>query len=1814
MEEETANINRTPLEHIFRLPFEFDENDRLGPWDILISEDAIKYISHLESLPMIENVMKNLRKISSGTWNKHRLNNMISSFSIPVYELELHDHDVLKIIWQVDSGFSVRSYLLTQIVKVWTITDSRDQIDKTLNNLRMLHQVYTDEQSYRCTIRQIGKNGIILPKIFEEGEKKSTENKFYSSRMDDERLLEVHKMLVTNKFIPLSKNLFKSAIMGGNGFTFQVSKVEHEIINNPTSTIIVGRSGTGKTTCIVFRLFASYINNSSYPFYKTPFSTVNNDEDISHKRQIFITVSHNLCRRVKEHFYKLQESAILAKTEISIDQFRNYLRKKEEESRDADTNNNILCEEDEDEDLNSIPNSFSRLTEDHFPLFITYKKFSKMLEGTYEIDVRKFVQQQDFDDNVEDTHSDEEGDHNLSLFNRSHFVDYDAFKERYWKCFDDNKLNRELVYSEFSVIKGSNPEGKYLSRTEYQTISTKKYPVFCHNRDKIYDLFLQYEKKKKRNGDYDSIDRTLAILRCAKEKEIEGLHIHEIYIDECQDNQIVDFGLIFKIFDRVDSIFLAGDIAQCIAKGSSFRFQDIRSLIYKWELNRIQANNIRRSDIKPNQFELNINYRSHSGILRLAASIIDLIERFFPESIDRLPREHSEVGGPRPIVFKGFQDKTYFDVFSVGKTAENNNVFGAEQVIIVRDEESKSLINKEIGIVMTVYEAKGMEFNDVLLYNFFTNSPGRQKWRLILSALENQHKGIQTFSHEKHYILSSELKHLYVAITRARRHIWIFDEKNEYIEPICKYWEHNELVKVIQSEVETITFSTLGEESSSTEWDKKGKKLFELRQYEQAIFCFKKSENSDNLKIAEAYHLQQIARASINYSDRDTIISNFSRAAGAFLECARLTRAALCYEDIDMYEKAAEVYKNSNMFEDAARCFLKVRKFEDAGKYFKRANKYTDSVDAYNKGRCYEKIIKLMQREKIDEEVFNCILRLINIHYRKEKDREMSEKALSVFAREEQINFLQELYYEEFLEFCEKNVDLFRVVVEDSRSRGRFSVAVDMFPRMVYKFPCLINDEEDTIEYLRCCLYLCRVKVLDFVNPNFAELKDRLLMANNIITKIKLQDWKRSEEGRNLKEEFQLYLAYLNSDLDEIRKLMQSFNKRGDRVIEFRAIIIRLHISSSDVQAENWQERLQCLLRICELAFLFIAPQDYENKTKIHQDFQDIFVVDKVEKHPYKRKISFDNHLIHILNQNYQNNAEISDGWHAYDEKILNLAISQFLASYIYKHILEAVQKDRKIQNISSELCFKIKHNHRKHHVISTPSILRKHFSSARLQYNVREQLYALYNGLTYIAHKIWLPHVIDNCNDLSVMLKCMLFLHKLQDYGGIKNFDQEMSQKIIWQPKKLPIGFVYHLGYDEAVPVGRRLSLFFSNLSSNRVLNAIMHVKTFIQYTIDNSKLTNINTPDTLGELISLMEFKTSLLFAAGPGYCDFCLPQAYLVNYFNAFTAKPLVPHQHSYNRSRYLTEIKSSIDQVQQLLNLIFTEQVYLTNILRLIRLLVLICINEPTSANKVFDLFVHWYNDKVFSPKLLKYLNKSSMDRLAIILHDDLKETDCESLVIVHYHSEASSKFSDLEKHGIVKLKYTSVKEFHIALKQIVSSKVTEKSTFSNIPINQLSWKPNDYKQNNEKFPISNEAQVLNKETQVNKSAKDGPILEKISNEMIIFCKDELLWKVATENKGKEIVNEYHTLLKDLIVKNIVDLREVQGKMDSTKIKLQKAINNCNSDDQKIDELLDELEYVSMRDAKFTVNIREYDNASRGKHRVAEKRIANVQQTT
>jgi hypothetical protein len=68
---------------------------------------------------------------------------------------------------------------------------------------------------------------------------------------------------------------------------------------------------------------------------------------------------------------------------------------------------------------------------------------------------------------------------------------------------------------------------------------------------------------------------------------------------------------------------------------------------------------------------------------------------------------------------------------------------GTEQIILVRDDAAKKKLLADRptlqGKLLTVREAKGLEFNDVLLYNFFGDSPlSVTDWRTLGAYLQKQ--------------------------------------------------------------------------------------------------------------------------------------------------------------------------------------------------------------------------------------------------------------------------------------------------------------------------------------------------------------------------------------------------------------------------------------------------------------------------------------------------------------------------------------------------------------------------------------------------------------------------------------------------------------------------------------------------------------------------------------------------------------------------------------------------------------------------------------------------------------------------------------------------------------------------------------------------------------------------------------------------------------------------------------------------------------------------------------------------------------------
>lgn len=84
-------------------------------------------------------------------------------------------------------------------------------------------------------------------------------------------------------------------------------------------------------------------------------------------------------------------------------------------------------------------------------------------------------------------------------------------------------------------------------------------------------------------------------------------------------------------------------------------------------------------------------------------------------------------------------------------------------------------------------------------------------------------KTFPSFSQSRHNILCSELKQLYVAITRTRQRLWICENNAEVAKPMLDYWRRLSLVQV--RKIDDSLGETMQRASTPEQWKSQGMKV-----------------------------------------------------------------------------------------------------------------------------------------------------------------------------------------------------------------------------------------------------------------------------------------------------------------------------------------------------------------------------------------------------------------------------------------------------------------------------------------------------------------------------------------------------------------------------------------------------------------------------------------------------------------------------------------------------------------------------------------------------------------------------------------------------------------------------------------------------------------------------------------------------------------------------------------------------------------------------------------------------------------------------
>ena len=292
------------------------------------------------------------------------------------------------------------------------------------------------------------------------------------------------------------------------------------------------------------------------------------------------------------------------------------------------------------------------------------------------------------------------------------------------------KLNPLEIYAQLmSIIKGSYSSHLYmnncLSKEDYKAKGEKLTDL--PNLDEIYDVCMLYENYKK--GKYFDIQDLVNFLIRQVKLELKNVKLIDyLFIDEIQDLTISQIYLLILV-SKYCKIY-AGDTCQTISKINRFRFSELNNIFHNFE-------KIIPNYPKVKNAYLCLNYRLNSKILRLSTFMAYLMKKLFPNTIDKFKDDFSiKIIDQKPIYLTNLQ----LIINNIINTQESNDyTLAANHCFIYYNERDGKELNekyKDKIYKLNVELSKGLEFEVVIVYNFFSSSNHQDIWEKIFSKIK----------------------------------------------------------------------------------------------------------------------------------------------------------------------------------------------------------------------------------------------------------------------------------------------------------------------------------------------------------------------------------------------------------------------------------------------------------------------------------------------------------------------------------------------------------------------------------------------------------------------------------------------------------------------------------------------------------------------------------------------------------------------------------------------------------------------------------------------------------------------------------------------------------------------------------------------------------------------------------------------------------------------------------------------------------------------------------------------------------------------
>ena len=471
---------------------------------------------------------------------------------------------------------------------------------------------------------------------------------------------------------------------------------------------------------------------------------------------------------------------------------------------------------------------------------------------------------------------------------------------------------------------------KYLSFLEYELLGKKKAPNFRFNRKEIYHIFEWYQDRLERSGLWDELDLTREVLRIFSEKDLQDYTYDVLACDEVQDLTDIQIGLLCGMVNNPMNIFFAGDTKQVI-NPSGFRWEEVKKHFYEREL-----------EVPEIRF-MTLNFRSSGSIVELSNILLGLKGKYLGLKAEEVPEDWKYKGRPVTVISE-IEEPDMLEILRVA---------GVQRTVLVRTEREKKRLQRllETEIVFTIAEAKGLEFDTVVLWKFCEDELVKDVWKIILDLSKRS-------IHEAK--IRHEINLLYVGITRSQSDLIVYDGRHPSL-----IWENHQFRNhVYVTDDRSFIDGIWNVLTTPEEWIEQGNYFLEREFYRAAMECYKNGGDMELFHKASAHAFENAEK--------------YLEAALSFEKIGENERAAHNYEKAGDFRKALSLWEKLKNEERTFRCWVELYKKEGehhkAGDLYLEKGMYKEAVQCFRKSGEYSKLAEIyLHYLKNSEEAAVCL-------------------------------------------------------------------------------------------------------------------------------------------------------------------------------------------------------------------------------------------------------------------------------------------------------------------------------------------------------------------------------------------------------------------------------------------------------------------------------------------------------------------------------------------------------------------------------------------------------------------------------------------------------------------------------------------------------------------------------------------------------------------------------------------------------------------------------------------------------------------------